>query len=121
MSKLAAVLAPAFERARRARSHFGGGAEFHPQMGMPRADVIRHQNVDRLADQFAGGVAEQPLRFRIGQHDITGGIDHHDADRTGLDRFAKNLFGVHLRARAKAVSRDHGGLKREITSGRIAT
>ena len=58
-----------------------GGA----QARMPRAESLRNQHVDRLAEQFLALVAEHPFGLRVHHLDEAFTVDHHHRVRCGLD------------------------------------
>jgi hypothetical protein len=83
----------------------------------------RHENFNRLADQFAATVAEQTFGYAVGEHNAAGTVRHQHAVRTGLDGKAKQFAGELVRRaiathRCNAGSLSHGQSKsREFSSG----
>src|ERR1700690_3206431 len=60
---------------------------------MSRPEALRHQNVDRLSDQFLACVAELVFDFGVDHHHFAGAVDHCHAARTGLHRQPEHFLG----------------------------
>ena len=97
--KLSAVLAPTSKIAAGSRPAAGMRSKLSAVLGMPGAQIRGQEDIDGLTEHLVASVAEQPFHFRIDKHDISGAVDHHDADRAGLDRHAKYFFRLHFRVR----------------------
>jgi hypothetical protein len=72
--------------------------------------LLRHEDLDQLAEQLVALVAEQPLGLRVDQRDPAGGVDGHDRVRRGLQH--RPPLGL-LAARPRDVPRDRGGTDRD--------
>ena len=59
---------------------------------MPRAHVVRHQRLDRLADELAPRVAEELFALRVGQLDDALLVGDHEAVRRQLEHVAEELL-----------------------------
>ena len=81
---------------------------------------LRHQPVDRLAEQLRLRITEHPLRGLVEAGDATGRVDHHDRVDRGIQyglrfRFGAPLIGnvdgrsQHPDVRAICIQRDLGG------------
>ncbi len=59
------------------------------------AIAFGYQHFHRLADQFLARIAKNPLRLKVGQHDLALPVYHHDPVRGGLDHATKSLLKPH--------------------------
>ena len=85
-----AVLAPALNFPADADDlAFAGPVEIVDVAVMLFAVVPRHQHLDVVADDLAGGVFEQPLAGRVEHHHVAAGIDQDDAVDRGIDHGAQ--------------------------------
>ena len=91
--KFAPILAPPEQIAARPHgARRGMGREAVAMQNVLPAQSLRHENVDRLTDQLAARVIEQPLDRAVEQYDLAGAIDHHHAGRAGFNRQSEQLL-----------------------------
>ena len=57
-----------------------------------RPDGVGDEQLDRLADEFAAGVAEQPLGLGVDEHDLAAGVDPDDRVRRSLQQADRELI-----------------------------
>jgi hypothetical protein len=57
-------------------------------------EALRHQQFDRLAEQFLAAVAEQLLRLAVDDHDAAGSVGDHHGVRGGLDQADEEVVGA---------------------------
>jgi len=96
--ELAPVLTPSVET--QAQAHGPGTRVLeiaHAVLEMGAAQPLGHEDLDRLADELAGRVAEQMLGLGVRQHDTPFAIDDHKGIRRRIQNGAQVLVGYGAR------------------------
>src|SRR5205085_11590351 len=66
-------------------------------VNMGWAKTLRHEQLDRFAEQLLTRVAKHPLRLRIDDDDFSARVDDDDSIRRRLEQTAKSRFRLSLR------------------------
>src|SRR5262245_56942247 len=59
---------------------------------MPLAKPLRHDDLDRLAEELQAAIAEETLGLRVDEHDLAGVVDDDDRVRRRLQEPAELLL-----------------------------